>query len=113
MDVPGESRRDVLGRTASRRQVLRVAGVVAAATPLLAPSRSAAAVDFGTVLWQPITIGTPIAGLAFRVGTGGDNLNGPTDLLAASAVIASVVVRTASGQATVTRQLNDPDEGWP
>lgn len=108
----GNDNQERTSRSYSRRQVLTTAMLLAGAqfTMRISP---ASADDFGSLIWQPFTFGIPIAGIAFRLGTGADDLKGNEGLSQASSVTASVLVMNSDRQVTIKRQLNGDDEGWP
>ncbi|MER5263134.1 twin-arginine translocation signal domain-containing protein [Actinosynnema sp. NPDC002837] len=95
----------------SRRHLLKGAAV-AGGTLALARTGTALGGDFGSASWQTAMRGVPVNGLAFRLGTGGDDLRGPEGLEPASAITASVVISSFAGRTTITGQLNGGDEGW-
>lgn len=97
--------------TLSRRNLLRT---TAAAGGVLVFGKVgiAYAVDFGSATWNTVVPGVPVNGLAFRLGTGKDDLRGPEGLSPASAITATIVLESSAGSAVITQQLNDVDEGW-
>jgi hypothetical protein len=98
----------------SRRTAMKLLAATAAGGALgVGRIRPAAAGDHGSWAWRTVTPGTPITGLGFRIVTGNDDLRGPGDLTPASAVVATVLLRSAAGERSVVRQLNGSDEGWP
>lgn len=95
----------------SRRHLF---GTAAAAGGVLALGRggTAWAAGFGSASWHTVVPGVGVNGLAFRLGTGEDDLRGPEGLSPASAIDATVVLESSAGRSVITGQLNSPDEGW-
>src|SRR3954468_18226265 len=115
MDLPQfEYLSKALNSSIPRRRVVKaLAATAVGGTLALGVIGKASARDFGTASWQPLIMGTPITGLAFRITTGSDDLRGtePFSLEGPSTVDATVVIANRMGTKSISLLIGSGS--WP